>query len=49
MYQITYQKSNGEIIVRRRLSLPIYDVIGKGINTKYITSMNWTILEIKRV
>ena len=40
MYQITYQKANGEIFYRIRNTLPRY-CIGEE------TSMGWTLLDIK--
>lgn len=40
MYQITYQKSNGEIFYRIRNTLPRYSV-GE------TTSMGWKLLDIK--
>ena len=49
MYEITYQKSNGEVFIRTRFSMPQFYISGSGAGRKMITSMGWTILQIKRV
>ena len=49
MYEVTYQKANGEIFTRKRFSMPNYSVYGHGTCKKLITSMGWIILQIKRV
>lgn len=49
MYEITYQKRNGEVFTRKRFSMPTYSEYGHGAYKKLITSMGWIILQIKRV
>lgn len=49
MYEITYQKANGDIFIRTRFTYPDCHVTGSGANRKLITSMGWIILKIKRV